>query len=89
MSEITALAAKYARQLAVVEEISASIAKAEEKYQREQADLEDARKQLQALVGAVGQKKLIPIGFNRYVLVQRRNGQFGAYTLVDIIEDSK
>jgi hypothetical protein len=89
MSEITELAAKYARQVANTEDLQRTVRIAVDNLKREQQELDATAQKLKDMIGRNKPSLLIPIGFNRHVLVYSTNGSFGVYASIDIIEESK
>jgi hypothetical protein len=89
MTEISDLAANYARQLANVDDLRRTVELAKVNFLREDAALEDLAGELKVLVGANRPRLLVPIGFGRHVLVHSTNGSYGRYASIDIIEETK
>lgn len=83
------LAAKYARQVAIVEDLWRTAELAKANMAREQQALDETAKSLKTRINRERPQLLIPIGFGRYVLVHSTNGSFGLYASIDIIEEAK
>jgi chromosome segregation ATPase len=89
MSELSELAAKYARQKDMVDDLWRSSQKAQANYKSAQDELDETQARLQAAVSSDKPNVIIPIGFKRHVLVHKTNGAFGSYASIDIIEETQ
>jgi len=89
MTELSDLAVKYFRQLDSVNDLRRTAEIATVNMERNQRELDVTTKQLKDILSRTRPSVLIPIGFNRYVLVHTTNGSFGVYSSIDIIEESK
>lgn len=83
------LAAKYARQVDIVEDLRRTMELAKANMERENQALYETEKELKTRINRERPQLLIPIGFGRYVLVHSTNGSFGFYASIDIIEEAK
>lgn len=89
MTELTELAGKYARQVAAVETLRSTVEIARAHMAREQSELDAMADKLKSTLTRERPKALVPIGFNRYVLVHSTNGSFGIYASIEIIVASR
>lgn len=83
------LAAKYARQIDIVEDLRRTAEIAHAHMARESRELEATAQALKDLIGRNRPTILIPIGSKRHVLVHSTSGSFGNYAAIDIVEESQ
>lgn len=81
------LAAKYARQLANVDDLRRTVELADRNFQRENRELNETSDTLKAMIGASTPLVLVPIGNRRHLLVHTVNGSFGTYASIDIVTE--
>lgn len=87
MSEISELAAKYARQLAGVEDLYHTSKLAQDNAAREQYELNITAQKLKDILTKECPRLLIPIGHRRHVLVHGTSSGFGVYASIEIITE--